>query len=95
MIVLIKSGPDTAEGQRGVRLARDMSADIVLLQNGVYFIQGSKLEDLGVFRATYVLDDDRILRGLKPADEDKNIKEISYDGLVDMMAESDKVIGLF
>ncbi|MEJ2696018.1 MAG: DsrH/TusB family sulfur metabolism protein [Candidatus Sulfobium sp.] len=95
MVVLIKSSPDTPEGQRGVRIARDMSADIVLLQNGVYFIQGQRLEDLGIYRATYVLEDDRRLRGLKQADADKNIRDISYDGLVDLMAESDKVTGLF
>lgn len=95
MLVLIKSAPDTPEGRRGVRLARDMSADIILLQNGVYFIQGRKLEELGVYRDTYVLEDDRKLRGLKQAGADKNIKGIGYDELVDLMAESDKVIGLF
>jgi sulfur relay protein TusB/DsrH len=95
MIVLIKSAPDTPEGQRGVKIARDISADIVLLQNGVYFLQGQRLEDLGFYSVTYVLEDDRRLRGLKPADADKNIKDISYDGLVDLMADSDKVIGMF
>jgi sulfur relay protein TusB/DsrH len=95
MIVIIKSAPDTPEGQRGVRIARDTSADIVLLQNAVYFLQGRRLEGMGFHRAAYVLEDDRRLRGLKPADADKNIRDIGYDGLVDLMADSDKVLGMF
>ena len=95
MIVIVKSAPDTSEGKRGVKTARDMSADLVLLQNGVYFTQGERLEDLGFYRAAYVLNEDRKLRGLKDNDTKKNIKNISYDGLVDLMAESDKVIGMF
>jgi sulfur relay protein TusB/DsrH len=95
MLVIIKSDPGTPEGRRGVKVARDMFADIVLLQNGVYFLQGQRLEDLGFYRATYVLEDDRRLRGLKLAGADKNIKDISYDGLVDLMVESDKVTGMF
>lgn len=95
MIVLIKSAPHTPEGRRGVRIAREMSAEIVLLQNGVYFIEGRKLEDLGVYRMSYVLEEDRKLRGLRAAGSDKNIKEIGYDDLVDLMTESDRVAGLF
>lgn len=95
MIVLIKSSPDTPEGQRGVKIARDMSADVVLLQNGVYFVRGQKLEDLGFYRTVYVLADDMRLRGLKTADPDRDIKDIDYDGLIDLMAESDKVTGMF
>jgi len=37
MIVIVKSGPDTADGKRGVKFARDMGADLFLIQNGVYF----------------------------------------------------------
>lgn len=93
--MFIKSAPDTPEGQRGIRTARDISADIVLFQNAVYFLQGQRLEDLGFYRTTYVLEDDRKLRGLKPAEADKNTKDISYADLVDLMAVSDKVIGMF
>ncbi len=96
MLVIIKSAPDTPEGKKGVRLACDMHADIVLLQNGIYFIKKDQLEDLGFVRTAYVLEDDRRLRGL--TDDDayrKNIKNIDYDGLVDLMDGSDKVIGMF
>ena len=96
MLVIIKSAPDTPEGKKGVRLACDMFADIVLLQNGVYFIKKDKLEDLGFVRSAYVLEDDRRLRGLTDDGEHKkNIKDINYDGLVDLIAEHEKVIGMF
>lgn len=95
MLVIIRSAPDTTEGRRGIKLARDMSADVVLLQNGAYFMQSGKLEDLAFIGMAYILDDDRKLRGLKEPEAGARIKGISYDGIVDLMAESDKVIGMF
>jgi sulfur relay protein TusB/DsrH len=94
MLMIIKSAPETPEGKRGIKLATYLSADIVLLQNGVYFTQGQKLEDAGFTGKTYVLEDDRLLRGLK-ADNDKTIQGINYDGLVDLMAENDNAVGMF
>lgn len=95
MLMIIKSTPETPEGKRGVTLATYMSADIVLLQNGVYFMQGQKLGDAGFVGRTYVLEDDRLLRGLKTDSDDRNIQGINYDGLIDLMAEHDNVIGMF
>jgi sulfur relay protein TusB/DsrH len=95
MLTIIKSAPETPEGRRGVKLATYMSADIVFLQNGVYFMQGQKLGDAGFTGKTYVLEDDRLLRGLKADNDDKTIQDISYDGLVDLMTEHDNVIGMF
>jgi sulfur relay protein TusB/DsrH len=95
MLVIIRNDPDTPEGKRGVKIAREMAADIILLQNGVYFIQEQRLEDLGFYQTAYVLEDDRRLRGLKAQEANKNIKDISYEGMVDLMAESDKVMGMF
>jgi sulfur relay protein TusB/DsrH len=93
MIMLVKSSPDTVDGQRGVSLARDMAADLFLLQNGVYFAQEEKL---GAFSgAVYVLDDDKRLRGIKDADMKPGVKTVGHDKLVDLLAESDKVIGMF
>jgi sulfur relay protein TusB/DsrH len=91
MLVIIKSSPDTSEGKRAVKLARDMAADICLIQNAVYFAQRDRLE--GFCGTAYVLDEDSRIRGIK--DIEKGIKKIDYDGLVDMMAEEDKVIGIF
>jgi sulfur relay protein TusB/DsrH len=95
MLVIVRSAPDTADGKRGVKLARDMDADVVLLQNGVYFMQAAHLDDLGFCRTAYVLSDDRKLRGLGPIGADRRAKEITYDGLVDLMADSDNVVGMF
>ncbi|OGW54916.1 MAG: hypothetical protein A2Z46_04785 [Nitrospirae bacterium RBG_19FT_COMBO_55_12] len=93
MIVIVKSAPDTPDGVRGVTLARDSAADLVLLQNGVYFAQK---ELLGAFSGTvYALDDDKRLRGLKDSEMGQTVKSISYDALVDLMAEDNKVVGMF
>ncbi|MHB8880198.1 MAG: DsrH/TusB family sulfur metabolism protein [Thermodesulfovibrionales bacterium] len=95
MLVVVRSAPDTTEGKRGVKLARDMAADIVLLQNGVYFMQAAHLDDLGFYGTAYVLSDDRKLRGVAPSGSDRRGKEISYDGLVDLMTENNNVVGMF
>ena len=95
MLVIVRNAPDTPEGKRGVKIARDMSADLVLLQNGVYFLQKEYFEDLNYYRTAYVLEDDRRLRGLRINAEKKNIKDITYDSLIDLMTDSDKVIGMF
>lgn len=93
MFVIVKSGPDTQDGKRGVKLARDMSADICLIQNAVYFAQKERLE--GFCGKVYILDKDAGLRGLKDDELENGIKKIDYDGLVELMAGDDKVVGMF
>lgn len=93
MIVIVRSAPDTTDGKRGVKLARDMAADIVLLQNGVYFAQKERLE--GFCGSVYLLDDDVRLRGLRDDEIEKDIKKITYDALTDLMVKEDKVAGMF
>jgi len=93
MLVIVKSAPDTTDGKRGVKLARDMAADVVLLQNGVYFAQAERLE--GFCGTAYVLDDDVRLRGLKNDEIEKDIRRLDYGSLVDIMAEAEKVVGMF
>jgi len=93
MIVMVKSAPDTADGMRGVTLAKDENADLVLLQNGVYFAQQ---ERLGSFSgAVYVLDDDKRLRGMKDTELDDRVKTIDYDRLTDIITGGKKVVGMF
>ncbi len=93
MIVMIKSAPDTSDGAIGLTLAKQGGADLVLIQNGVYFAQK---EMLGVFPgAVYVLDDDRRLRGLKDAEMDSRAKTIDYDKLTDILTGEKKVVGMF
>ena len=93
MVVLIKSAPDTADGRRAVKTARDMAADIVLLQNGVYFAQKERLE--GFCGMVYLLEEDARLRGLKDAELEKDLRRLDYNSLVDLIVEEDKVIGMF
>jgi sulfur relay protein TusB/DsrH len=93
MIVIVKSAPDTADGMRGVTLARDGNADLFLLQNGVIFAQKERLSDFT--GAVYVLDGDRRLRGMKDSEIDDRVKTIDYDRLTDLMIDSDKVVGMF
>lgn len=91
MLVLIKSAPDTTEARRGMKFARDLSARLVLLQNGVYHVRKGGLE--GFSGEVFVLDTDLKLRGaLAVAD---NIKSISYDEFVGLMMEDQKVLGMF
>lgn len=93
MIVIVKSAPDTPDGQRGLKLARDMAADLLLLQSSVYFAQRQRLEDFP--GRVYVLEEDLRLRGLSDSQIGKGIKIIDYDTAVDLMAESEKIVGMF
>jgi len=93
MLVLIKSAPDTTDGARGLTLAKENGADLILLQNGVYFGQKERLGDFS--KTEYVLDDDRRLRGLKPSEMDDRVKTINYDKLTDTITSGDKVTGMF
>ncbi len=92
MLVMIKSGPDTAEGMGGLELARESGADLVLLQNGVYFARAGALGEWA--GALYVLEDDKRLRGLKDADLDTRARTIGYDVLTDLITATDAVVGM-
>ena len=93
MIVMIKSAPDTTDGAIGLTLANEGGADLVLLQNGVYFAQKDRL---GVFPgAVYVLDDDKRLRGLKDSEMNARVKTIGYNALIDILTRGEKVVGMF
>ena len=93
MLVIVKSAPDTTEGKRAVIFAKDMAADLVCLQNGVYFVSGAGLDNFS--GKVYVLDEDLRIRGLSDGKIGKDITKVDYDTLVDLMAESDKVVGMF
>jgi len=93
MIVLVKSAPDTTDGMRGIALAREDGADLILLQNGVFFGQKDRLPDFQ--GKVYVLDDDKKLRGLKDSEMDARARTVDYDKLIDIIAESVNVIGMF
>jgi sulfur relay protein TusB/DsrH len=43
----------------------------------------------------YVLDEDIRLRGIKDEELVKDVKKITYDDLIDLIVEEDKVVGMF
>jgi sulfur relay protein TusB/DsrH len=87
MLFLIASAPDTQEFKTAFRMAKDVNADICLLQNAIY--AAMKLDNNNL----YVLIDDMGLRGLNP--DEISGEPIDYNQLVDLMTNSDKVVGLF
>lgn len=92
MLVIIKSSPDTPEAKRGLKLARDMGADIVLIQNGVYLQEG--IQGFSSPGSIFALEEDRRMRGLKGGIKD-NLKNITYDELVDLLTGGERVFGAF
>lgn len=91
MILIIKNAMDSLETQQALKLAHNMEADIVLLQNAVYLVQNEMLQDFS--GNTYALGEDLQLRGI--GDIKENIKTITYEEFVDLMDKSDKVVGAF
>jgi len=87
MLFLISSAPDRIEFKTSYRIAKEMNADICLLQDAVY--ASRELADDNF----YVIIDDMKLRGIK--EEEIKGKPIDYDQLVDMMVDAEKVVGLF
>ncbi len=87
MLFLISSAPDTKEFKTAYKLAKDMNAEICLLQNAVY--ASKNLNDSSL----YVLGDEMKLRGIN--ENEISGKPIDYDQLIDLMTGTDKVVGLF
>ncbi len=87
MLFLISSAPDTKEFKTAYKLAKDMDAEICLLQNAVY--ASRNLNDSSL----YVLRDEMHLRGIN--ENEVAGKTIDYSQLIDLMTDTDKVVGLF
>lgn len=87
MLFLISSAQETKEFKTAYNMAKEMKADICLLQNAVY---AARTIDDG---SVYVLSDDLMLRGLQ---QNKIAgKTIDYSQLIELMTNTDKVVGLF
>ena len=93
MIVMIKSAPDTQEAKRGITLAGDLVADVVLIQDAVNLVR--LVQDVGIRVSVYALDEDLRMRGLGPNADIGAIRRIDYDMLVDLITKADKVHGVF
>lgn len=91
MLVIVKNGPDTADGRRAIKLARDMAGDLVLIQNAVYFAEKERVE--GFCGTIYALEEDMKLRGI--TETEKGVKTLGWDEFIDLMTENEKVVGAF
>jgi sulfur relay protein TusB/DsrH len=91
MLVIIKSSPDVKGARSAVKLAEELSADIVLLQDGIYIAEQDGLE--GFSGTAHVLSDDLRLRGVESIS--KHTRPIEYGELIDLMAAEEKVVGMF
>ncbi len=87
MLFLISSAPDTKEFKTAYRLAKDIKADVCLLQNAVYASRSINDNKL------YVLGDDLKLRGI--GEEEISGRIIDYGQLIDLITDADKVVGIF
>ena len=93
MIVMIKSAPDTPEAKRGITLAEDLAADLILIQNAVNLVR--QVHVGSILDAVYALDEDLRMRGVGPDADIGAIRRIDYDTLVDLITKADKVHGAF
>jgi sulfur relay protein TusB/DsrH len=87
MLFLIASAPDTREFKTAFNLAKEMNANICLLQNAVYAARDLNDNNLILLR------DEMQLRGIH--ENEVKGKTIDYSQLIDIMTGSDKVVGLF
>ncbi len=87
MLFLISSAPNTQEFKTAYKTAKDMDAKICLVQNAVY---ASKTLDNNNL---YVMRDELKLRGIN--ESETSGKLIDYGELVDLMTDSEKVVGFF
>jgi sulfur relay protein TusB/DsrH len=91
MIVIIKSAPRTEKAERGLKLAQDTSSDVVLVQDGVRLAGQGVLD--GLAGTVYMLEDDVKLRGMGA--RAGGVRQIGYTRLVGLMADTDRVMGMF
>ena len=87
MLFLISSSPDTKNFKTAYKTAKELNADVCLLQSAVY--ASRNLDDSSL----YVIQDALQLRGIHETEISGNI--IDYGQLVDLMTDADKVVGLF
>ncbi len=87
MLFLISSAPDTKEFKTAYKLAKDMNAEVCLLQNAVYASRNSDDKML------YVMSDDMRLRGI--SENEISGRLIDYSQLIDLMINTDKIVGIF
>lgn len=91
MTVIVKSSPDTPEGKRGLQTAIELGANLVLLQNGVYAVLSAAASAPNM--RVFAIEEDCLMRGI-PVYPDNKVRRIDYAELVDILQQSDHVVGM-
>jgi len=89
MLFIISSSPETHEFKTALQMAE--GSDICLIHDAVYL---SMKGDVSLPGKIYVLKDDLSLRGIKEEGL-KGLMVIDYSEMVDLMAQAEKVVGIF
>lgn len=93
MFVIIKSPPDSEGARKGLKLAKDRAADVLLISDGVNLARKGMLE--GYCGTAFVLDSDLAQRGITGKDLEKGVKSVSPAEFVDLVVRSEEVVGPF
>lgn len=89
MLFIISSLPGTQEFKTALQIAE--GSDICLIHDAVYL---SMEEEVSISGKVYALKDDLSLRGITRPGL-KGLKIIDYSEMVDLMAQAEKVVGVF
>ena len=105
--VILKSGPFTAEADRGLQSTADMlsqghSVHVYMLQDAVNFcrpdIKDTSFEDMNRLidekLKVHVLIEDAELRGIDADSMSPSVVRGDYESLVELMESADRVMGL-
>ena len=107
VVILLKSGPDSAEAERTLTIASDMlsqghAVTLCLMQDAVHLCRSGASFPAAFHFQTLLekqlpvtaLKQDCSLRGIDPVSEKNAIKTGDYSSLIDLIESSDRVIGI-
>jgi len=83
ILVIIKNSPNTTEGKKRLEIAKDTAADILLLEDGVYFALEGMLK--GFCGTVYAVEEDLKLRKIEKIKT--GIKLINYKFVDNLIKE--------
>jgi sulfur relay protein TusB/DsrH len=93
VFVIIKSPPGSEGAARGIRLAREEAADLLLIGDGVRLARKDMLE--GFCGAAFAHSADLRLRGVGEAELEKGVRAVSCEEFVELLAGAEKIAGPF
>jgi len=93
MLVIIKSPPGSPGAQRGIDLAREEAADILLMEAAAALARKGALE--GYCGTAFVLRDDLLRTGMREDEWEQSVKALSGEELSELIGQQEKVQGPF